>query len=506
MTEYVGMTQRFPFIKRLVLCILLLGMSLSVCACGYRAKDPVAAYLEDQRVADLKLISQNPANHLPLQADLPQMTCAEQAVQFAAFKEFHFAPWQQTETSHSKEDAFWGTTAFPHTKGYAENLLPWSREAMAQLVARQNMDAYPNMARHAITVRNSSLRVLPTVKPYFLSPVLPGEGFPFDYFQNSSVHVGTPLFVSHKSVSGKWLHVETAYATGWIPASDVAYVTEEQKALFMSGTLYALMHDDLALKTMSGEYLSTGFVGAVFPLSATPVPAGALKKCDSEHAETQQPACAECMQQCVSSCVGQLDVSNVQLWVPARTITGAAEFFSVPLAYADVAQMPVTFTPRALANLAKDIVGQRYGWGGLFLNRDCSSSVRDLFTPFGVWLPRNSGAQAAKGEEAVPLEGLTAEEKQEIIITKGIPFFSLIGMKGHIGIYLGYEPKTKMPLMLHDIWGVRTVDGDTVGRAIIGRLSITTLRPGEERRDVEKGDFYSKVLKLQIKPGTWALE
>ena len=33
----------------------------------------------------------------------------------------------------------------------------------------------------------------------------------------------------------------------------------------------------------------------------------------------------------------------------------------------------------------------------MYQERDCSSTLRDLFTPFGLWLPRNSGQQAGEG-------------------------------------------------------------------------------------------------------------
>ena len=32
--------------------------------------------------------------------------------------------------------------------------------------------------------------------------------------------------------------------------------------------------------------------------------------------------------------------------------------------------------------------------GGLYNNRDCSSMIKDLYSPFGIWFPRNSKSQA----------------------------------------------------------------------------------------------------------------
>ncbi|MEZ0576239.1 SH3 domain-containing protein [Halodesulfovibrio aestuarii] len=492
--------------------VVLMATCVSLAACSKTGRYPVWEYNRQNNVADLENLSQNPSDYLTHSAHTPVMTLAEQAVQFSALKTYHYAPWRQTKPSLSKEDAFWGNSAYPYGLGYAENLLPWTEAAMSRLVDSQSMETYPSMARHAITVRTSSLRVLPTVKPYFFNPALPGEGFPFDYYQNSSVHAGTPLFISHASISGEWLYAETAYASGWILANDVAFVTKEQEQLVMSGTLYAIMCDNVTLQTAEGQYLSTGFVGGVF--SKAPKSGGESVSAVAGSAEGEKKArtkkdVVESMTQHKHDDMQYKMISAmeprsyVSLLVPARNSLGQAEFFSAPVWTEQAAEIPAPLTPRAMAELAKHIIGQRYGWGGLYLDRDCSSTIRDLFMAFGVWLPRNSGPQAERGKKVISLKGLTASEKRDVIIENGIPFFSLIGLRGHIGLYLGYEPVTKMPFMLHDLWGVRTFNADRESRAIVGRISITTLRPGEERRDVKKDYFYSRILKLQIKPGMW---
>ncbi|SIO35705.1 SH3 domain-containing C40 family peptidase [Halodesulfovibrio marinisediminis] len=524
MVELVRNSQRwYGAVKTAGSLVVLMTVCMSVAACSTAGRYPVWEYNQQHVVADVNTLSQDPTDYLTHRAHTAVMTPEEQTVQFAALKVYHFGPWRQTKASLSKKDAFWGVTAYPYTRGYAENLLPWTHTAMSRLVAEQSMETYPSMAKHAITVRSASLRVMPTVKPYFLNPALPGEGFPFDYFQNSSVHAGTPLFISHVSKSGKWLFAETAFASGWVLASDVAYVTPEQEEEFMSGALQAIIRDDVPLKTLEGEYISTGYVGAIFPKAPSvevpaPPPLQAMAVAD---AGARQAAAKKNLLKAMTGSkndgVGYKATAAapprikklkppVYITVPARNSLGQAEFYNVPVWSEQVVEIPATLTPGAMAEVAKHVIGQRYGWGGLYLDRDCSSTVRDLFMAFGVWLPRNSSQQAAKGKEIIELKGLTASEKQDVIVKQGIPFFSLIGMRGHIGLYLGYEPVTKMPLMLHDLWGVRTYNADRESRAIIGRIAITTLRPGEERKDVKKDYFYSRILKLQVKPGTWEIK
>jgi hypothetical protein len=128
--------------------------------------------------------------------------------------------------------------------------------------------------------------------------------------------------------------------------------------------------------------------------------------------------------------------------------------------------------------------------------------MRDLFTPFGVWLPRNSAEQAKNGGTFHDLASLGNAEKRDRLLRQGVPFYTLIWFKGHIGLYLGADPVSGELLLLHNLWGIRTTSwSGREGRALVGRLAITTLRPGEERPDVENGRFYQRILGMTILPG-----
>lgn len=67
------------------------------------------------------------------------------------------------------------------------------------------------------------------------------------------------------------------------------------------------------------------------------------------------------------------------------------------------------------------MMGQHYGWGGMFGLRDCSAMTRDLLAPFGIWLPRNSVAQARTGS-VLPLEGMSTAEKKPPYCVTASPF------------------------------------------------------------------------------------
>jgi hypothetical protein len=127
-------------------------------------------------------------------------------------------------------------------------------------------------------------------------------------------------------------------------------------------------------------------------------------------------------------------------------------------------------------------MGQTYGWGGLYENRDCSALIQDLFAGFGLPLPRNSKDQADAGEN-ISLEGLSGPEKQAMIRTQGIPLQTLLYMPGHIMLYLGPDPASDQPVICHAMWGITTRPplSTHTGRLVVGRTVITTLAPGKEQ-------------------------
>ena len=145
------------------------------------------------------------------------------------------------------------------------------------------------------------------------------------------------------------------------------------------------------------------------------------------------------------------------------------------------------------------MIGEPYGWGGLYGNRDCSSMTRDFFSVFGIWLPRHSEDQVKEAGAYIDLQGLSPQQKEKIILEQGVPYLSLLWRKGHVMLYIGQ--KDGRALIFHNIWGIRTKDiQGREGRKIIGQAVITTLQPGQELRDIDSpaGSLLSNISAMNI--------
>lgn len=447
---------RIPFLAVLLLAAALVS-GCAVC--------PAPLPWQDLAVADIESMPQDPAAYAEALSGRPLVSQAVQEEMNRSYDEKFFAPWAQAESPLSPDDAFWGVASYGSKQGYGENMLERPREWMEALIALMQRDAFPSLARSGIALRNADMRVMPTDHPFFYDFHEAGEGFPFDYFQNSALWAGTPLFVSHVSTDHAWYFVETGFASGWVRAEHVAFVDQEFMDAYRTGETAALLRDAVAVSDLGGQYRFTAHVGAVFPLVS-------------------------------------VSEAGLLVNVPASDGNGRAVIAQAMLSLDDAAPKPLACTADNVGRVASAMAGQLYGWGGLFENRDCSAMVRDLFAPFGIWLPRNSTGQGSTGR-VVSLESMTPEQKERAILTQGVPFASLVWMRGHIMLYMGeYEGRAAM---FHNIWGLRTVNGEgATGRNVIGRAVVTTLTPGLEidNLDPEKGNLLDRVLALAILDGS----
>ena len=79
----------------------------------------------------------------------------------------------------------------------------------------------------------------------------------------------------------------------------------------------------------------------------------------------------------------------------------------------------------------------------------------------------------------------------------GIPFETLLHRKGHILIYAGvYNDKI---IVMHDMWGIKTKQGDKTGRIVVGKTVFTSLEVGKEQKFYdEKSSLLRRIDSMNI--------
>ncbi len=387
------------------------------------------------------------------------LTAEQQRKQVDRLKRITFRPWHQLKADNSTPQIQAIFSSYKASPGYGENKLKNEVSWVKKLEKNANLSTYPNLNKKAIALRYTSLRLLPTSKPVYGDFSLPGEGYPFDNLQNSGIAVNTPLYLSHISRDGAWVLAETSYALGWIPISDVAFVDNGFIENWEKSSFITPLRDDLTILDNAGFYRYTANIGSLIPLANNRL------FIISDLVDLFFPK-------------NEKEPYAINIVIPdtnhIATIAQGKVFID------EVSNFPHPASLHNMAKLANNLLGQKYGWGDLFDNRDCASSLKDMFASIGLWLPRNGNDQAKTSGQYISLAGLTPTDKEKIILEKGKPFMSLLWFKGHIMLYIGKTPDNKA-LILHNIWGLRTLDENKKeGRYLIGKTIISTLEPGKD--------------------------
>ncbi len=392
--------------------------------------------VNSEYLKDLKTFPQNPKFYTK---HIPKLTLSEQQKLYKRFLKNYFHPWDINRVSLSKKDAQWGN-AYADSTVYRENYRKIPSQWFKQMINLSNMEKYNSVKQKAITITNSNIKVFPTIKPIFKNYTQAGEGFPFDYNQNTSIKINSPLFISHYSKDKAWAYVESSFSFGWIKTSDIALVDKNIINIFKNAKSYNIAitdHFPIYKKGIFKEYIA---LGTLFPVYKNHL-------------------------------VTVIKDNNLKGYISLIQKNKNTEKF------------PIIFNRHNINKIISQLINKPYGWGGLYQNRDCSLLTQDTLAPFGFSLQRNSYGQAQDGH-FISLKNKTNQEKKDIIKSKAIPFLSLIYIKGHIALYLGIYKNE--PVIFHSFWGVKTIKNNISNRYIVGKSIISSLEPGKEIKTYNK--------------------
>jgi len=370
----------------------------------------------------------------------------------------YFMPWNIKSIKIKRVSASWANSVFAR-KGryYAQNMLLWDTERVKNLINSTNFKDYNKEEIYALTIKDIQVRNLPTNKPFMRNPKLAGEGFAFDYMQNTHLHVNTPVFISHFNNDGSWAFLQNPSSLGWVPINALKILDVKQRNLFIKSKKLVIVKDKTAIYSLKQKFVIYAKIGAIFPY-----------------------------------------VDEDEDFYHSFLYTKYGDKMEVRISKANIAQMPITFNSKNILKIANSLLGELYGWGGFMGSRDCSAMTKDYFAPFGVWIPRNSAGQKNSGAY-ISLENLDNTEKEKIILRDGIAFKSLLYLHGHIMLYVGnYKGRA---MVMHNLWGIKTQKDGVYGRYIIGKSIISDLHIGEHLKNLKKnGILISRVKGMVIKP------
>ncbi|NLI13558.1 MAG: glycoside hydrolase [Peptococcaceae bacterium] len=302
-----------------------------------------------------------------------------------------------------------------------------------------------NEVAYGVTVRRTNIRTFPTSDESLSEP----DDKEFDLFQETAAGPAEPVLVLHHSLDGGWCFVQIYNYCGWMPAADIAVAKDKESWLaYVKPSEYLVV---------TGNRLGLGFPGPL-PVEltmGTKVPlAGGREK----------------------GGVVPGQAKDYEVLLPVRGVNGEllTETALIP-GGADVSIGYLSYTRANIIRQAFKILGERYGWGGMFNARDCSAFVMDVYKSFGLMLPRNGDEQERSAGVTVSFEDLSTRQRYELLDTLlpgaslHTPTHELLYLGRHEGLYY----------VIHDITSYgdarRPNPDGTLGKIVLNRVAVTDL-------------------------------
>ncbi len=431
--------------------IYILFTILFVAGCADKEVKPSIEIVDEKReVYDLKNIPQN----IEFYTRNINLTRASY-INTNKYEKSYFTPWNIDKSDGATKNIEWAFNAYKAGKTYGENLQLLKKDFFDEMYIQANFENYLTLNRKAITLKHLNIRAFPSSRPLLLDPTLAGEGFPFDYLQNSTLQANKPVFVTHYSKDGEWVHIFSSFTYGWIKSDDIAFLEKENTDLWQNAQQIYIIKENVSLYSQKGDFLFKSKIGTMLPIIS-----------EDESSYTVLV---------VSSYIG----SN-PLFVKAKISKDIAK------------KNALAFNNSNVESIINEMHKSNYGWGGMYGQRDCSSMLRDFYAPFGLWLPRNSSKQSQIGE-VISFKGLSDTQKIQLIKDKAIPFKTLLYKRGHIMLYVGtYKDEV---VIFHDTWGIKTKKDGVEGRVVIGRAVFSTLKLGSKQKYYDESSELLRNLK-----------
>lgn len=347
-----------------------------------------------------------------------------------------FSPWHEGVNKKTSE-VFWIKPSLLKTPGFGEHLQENDIAYTKAILDNMGLKNYPNANKKAIITTTTAVRAVPTHKPMFNK----SSGYPFDRWQNSLIFLGTPVLITHISQDKRFFHIQSGFVYGWVDARHVATLDNAQIKAIESAKSYVVpLSDNVSVLDSANNFITEARIGQIFAVQSA--------KNTNE---------------------------NIALVVYLRLPNGKAKQSVVYAKKSKFSAFPMIMSESSIATLINATLKQRYGWGGLLENRDCSALVRDIFATFGLHLPRNSKAQAYYAKNSIDISKLNRAQKEAFIIENATPFKTLLWQSGHIMLYLGsYENRA---IIAHSVWSIKS---GKIYENMLGGVVISSLYVGDE--------------------------
>lgn len=301
---------------------------------------------------------------------------------------------------------------------------------------------------YGIVVKRGKLKTFPTNDRVFKEP----KAYELDRFMESAVYVGESCVIYASSRDGKWFFCKTFNCSGWIHSDYIAIGSKEEVEEFSKSKDFLVV---------TGRKILLGYNPFIEAFSEESLDMGVRLPLEKEWERND-------------TVYDMYTEGNYIVKYPTRDRDGKLQLTHILIPFnSDVHEGYLKCKRSNLLRQAFKFQGERYGWGGEFEGRDCSSMIVDIFRTFGIYFPRNTGEQLKKSVGKVIYFDESTQRSEKLRIIESLKPGALIYLSGHVAMVIGkYKDKV---YIIHDVIGVHVEEeGELVYLPIRG-VTVSSL-------------------------------
>ena len=303
--------------------------------------------------------------------------------------------------------------------------------------------------QYGLVTKRGKLKTFPTSDRVFKEPT----AYELDRFMESAVYVGEPCAIYWVSGDEKWFFCKTYNCSGWIHRDYVAIGDRTEVEEFSKSSDFIVV---------TGRKVILGYNPFIEALSEEILDMGVRLLLEKEWERND-------------TIYDRYTEGNYIVKYPLRDRDGKLKTTHVLIPFnEDVREGYLRCNRANILRQAFKFQGERYGWGGEFEGRDCSSMVVDIFRTFGINFPRNTSEQLRKSIGRVIYFEDDTDRYEKIKVIEEVKPGALIYLKGHVVMVIGqYKGKT---YVIHDVIGVHVEEEGELAYLPIRGVTVSSLR------------------------------
>ncbi len=339
-----------------------------------------------------------------------------------------------TMKTYSSEEVFPSKTCYDiHAKKI-------SKTVKKEVLYQANFDGVPDEIRveWGMLVKREDVKAFPTDTVFAEE----SEAIDFDLFQLTILPVGSPVVILHQSKNGKWYYIQSMIYKGWIKKENIALAKNKKEIFDYANSDKFLIVTESRIETEPNPFIKE-ISNILFQMGDK------ILLIEFDEIPESIP---------INNLHAQSPHGCYVVKIPVKDEEGHLEFRSALIARSnDICEGYLSYTRGNIIHQAFKLLGERYGWNGMFKRRDCSQFIMNVYKTMNIIIPSYTKMQEEGAAGKSIKFNASIKDRENILnqLKPGDP----IHLKGHVVIYLGKAANNYYIIHSGAGYGIKNEDG-----------------------------------------------